>query len=717
MFDSYTSTINVIPKEISRIKNSRIPFAINVVMENFSDERTNLITEEILRCTKCKTYMNPFVEIYPPGNLWKCNICMTINKTELPLLSRQGFNQSNEFSPYQNRISNFNGSSIIELKELKYDVLAPSSFYNKPATDPVFFFLIEATKSSIGNGMLSSVLSCILNNVALIPNTSGRSKVIISFFNSAVYILKKVEKNSFVVVSDFSELPSFYCDDLLFKKEEINFEINKIVEHFASLNESVNDLGGALNVANKILNGGTTLLFLSSVPNDGLGKIGIEKGNLKCKSNFYKSITGEFTVKQTAINLFLFPQTNVELPTLSILSKFTGGCIFYYPNYESENPLFNSRFVSDFCVFFEQKIGFESVCKIRLPEGINVKDYYGNLVLRSDGIISFPNYNSGHSFTFELEITDSFILNDLTIQVALLKTLENGEKVIKILNFVIPHETSISKYSDQIFYTNSFYQKLSYTSNLFFYDFINSNSLVHFLALSAIYNETIQKGNGNIFLTNFLKKMSQSYKKSLNLNQQKFVLPEPIQDLPLKVLSLIKSIPLRPSSYTPMDFKAYYIYLFYTQYPNFVKNLIFPELYAIHNLNDNEGLIIEDNLIMPEPVRLSLDCLETNGLYLLNTGVNFYFFIGKDCDEEFSYQAVADASGSFLFTKYDNEVSLRLSNIVSHLWKDKFISPSYYVVRDTGVPSVLMDIFFGYFVEDAVHGLPDLNGFLMNLND
>ncbi|KCZ76400.1 hypothetical protein H311_02604, partial [Anncaliia algerae PRA109] len=101
----------------------------------------------------------------------------------------------------------------------------------------------------------------------------------------------------------------------------------------------------------------------------------------------------------------------------------------------------------------------------------------------------------------------------------------------------------------------------------------------------------------------------------------------------------------------------------------------------------------------------------------LNTGVNFYFFIGKDCDPEFSYQAIGDAAGPFLLTKYDNEVSHRLNNIISNLWSDRFISPGYYAVRDNGQPSVLMDIFFGYFVEDSVHGLPDINGFLSNLTD
>ncbi|KCZ76513.1 hypothetical protein H311_02484, partial [Anncaliia algerae PRA109] len=79
---SFTSTVNVIPNEIDILKNSGLSFAINVIMEKFSGENVPLITDEIIRCVKCKTYLNPYVEIYPPGNLWKCNICFTTNKTD-----------------------------------------------------------------------------------------------------------------------------------------------------------------------------------------------------------------------------------------------------------------------------------------------------------------------------------------------------------------------------------------------------------------------------------------------------------------------------------------------------------------------------------------------------------------------------------------------------------------------------------------------------------
>lgn len=716
---SFTSTVNVIPNEIDTLKNSGLSFAINVIMEKFSGENVPLITDEIIRCVKCKTYLNPYVEIYPPGNLWKCNICFTTNKTDLPLVSRQGYSQSNMFLPFQNRINNYKASTTLDLKHLKIDVLAPPSFYSKPATDPLFFFLIEATNFSINNGMFTSVLSNITNNLSMIPNASGRTKIIISFFNSEVYILKKGESNNFAIISDFTELPTFFSEDFIFKTDEVNLEIEKLKEFFTSKNDKINNLGGALNVMNKIISGGgTSLLFLSSVPNEGLGKIETDKGNLKCKNNFYKSITGEFTMKQTALNLFLFPTANLELPTLSILSKFTGGCIFYYPNYNSNNPLYNSRFVSDFSTFFEQNLGLEAVCKVRVPEGIKINEYYGNMVLRSDGIISFSNFNPGHSFTFELEITDSYKQTDLTIQIALLKTLINGEKIIRILNIAIPHESSLQNYEETVLFEQNVFRNTStFTGPHLFYDFANSNAIVHHAALKSIYKETIQKGNGNVYLSNFLKRLSKSFKKLINIKHTTFVLPERLNDLPLKVLSLMKSIPLRPSIYTPMDFKAYYFYLIYTQYPNFISKLILPELYAIHTLGENEGLFVDDKLIMPCPVRLTLDCLETNGFYLLNTGVNFYFFIGKDCDPEFSYQAIGDAAGPFLLTKYDNEVSHRLNNIISNLWSDRFISPGYYAVRDNGQPSVLMDIFFGYFVEDSVHGLPDINGFLSNLTD
>ncbi|KAL0265677.1 UNVERIFIED_CONTAM: hypothetical protein PYX00_011391 [Menopon gallinae] len=422
-------------------------------------------------------------------------------------------------------------------------------------------------------------------------------------------------------------------------------------------------------------------------------------GDVKCKSAFYKNKAFEFTKATIAVNLFLFPHLNVELPTLSVLSKYTGGILNYYPNYDPDDFSFSSKLATDFSLFLEQNIGYEAVCKVRVPCGVSVKEYYGNLNLRSSGIISFCNFYPSHSFTFEIAVEEPVASTALTVQVALLRSLESGEKVIRILNFAIPTEGLSAAGS--------------------FYESLDANMIAHSWALKAAFNEADRRGSGNSFLTKELREVSNCYKKSMKLGTKEFVLPESLDALPAKVMGLMKSIPLRPVSYTPMDYRAYYMYLWCTQYPKFVDVLVYPALYSLHNLGEDEGRVDDrGRVVMPAPIKLTLDLLEMSGFYMLDTGVNLYFFVGRECRADVPDLVINPrANGRFVFERLDNETSERVCNILKEIRAERFVTPNYYVIRDRGQPDLLIDIFFSYFVEDAIHNLPAYSEFVKRLGE
>src|ERR1700678_3086960 len=72
----YRSTITAIPDQQGAMKSSGIPLVINVTLENYENPDVPLCEGEIVRCDYCKSYLNPFIEIVPPGLKWKCNICL-----------------------------------------------------------------------------------------------------------------------------------------------------------------------------------------------------------------------------------------------------------------------------------------------------------------------------------------------------------------------------------------------------------------------------------------------------------------------------------------------------------------------------------------------------------------------------------------------------------------------------------------------------------------
>lgn len=72
--------------------SSKIGFPLGCVLHPLADPKTPeeqipLVTNtgtssgssSILRCKKCRTYINPFVTLLENNQKWRCNMCWTIN--------------------------------------------------------------------------------------------------------------------------------------------------------------------------------------------------------------------------------------------------------------------------------------------------------------------------------------------------------------------------------------------------------------------------------------------------------------------------------------------------------------------------------------------------------------------------------------------------------------------------------------------------------------
>ncbi|EOB13378.1 Protein transport protein SEC24 [Nosema bombycis CQ1] len=190
----FTSTFLGIPHNLSIIKQSEIPFTINILPENYNEDKDSIpISEDdIIRCSSCKSYINPYVEIIPPGLKWKCNLCFNINELSLPISSnrRSSNNDTSGFSLIQNAINNFNTYNRIELRSTVYELHAPSNYSIRTPSSTILCFLIEASYESLKYGMFKIVLKSILENL---ENNSFelRAKMIFIFYNSQVMVLSK----------------------------------------------------------------------------------------------------------------------------------------------------------------------------------------------------------------------------------------------------------------------------------------------------------------------------------------------------------------------------------------------------------------------------------------------------------------------------------------------------------------------------------------------
>ncbi|KAF7682934.1 Protein transport protein SEC24 [Astathelohania contejeani] len=686
LYGTYRASFNIIPKNTRLVKDSNIPMVLNVIPQNAEEYGIAQANEEIIRCMHCKSYLNPFVEIIPPGLQWKCNLCYTINHSTHPfhqIHPNSAFNQTKYFDPFANACYNTQHYTNPQLINGIIELSASSNYVLRTPPPPHICFLIESTYEGMKNQTFQTILKAITENLECIPNDNNRTKIMLGFFDSCLHLLKK--DNGMLIISDFEYVPMIYPEDLFFEVEEIvNLEIENIIKIFETRKSTANDLGGALATISTILakTGGSLYVFLSTLPNQGKGNITGKDVSIKSKNPFYKELAGELSKNMICVSYFLFPRNNIDLPTLSVLSRFTGGTLNYYPNFDGSDPTFSTKLVSDLSNFLELNVGFDAVSRVRVSKGVRIKEYFGNFHLKQPDLLSFANYIPSHSLTFKLEFQEESI-ESFCVQIAVLKSNSNGERKIRVINIAIPVDQSSTVAS--------------------FYDSLDIRALVHYLAIQAANHEF--NNSGIKYLNSALRKIVQGYKDLYSLSTPGISLPPSLQALPTLILALSKSIPLRPSKYTPADYKIYYIYLFTTSYPKLVDTIIYPTLIALHQSS--------------ESIPLSLNYLETNGFYLLDTGINTFFFVGRDCEEELPGLLFdpSTPSGRVLLSNPGNEFSNWVFAILGKLRKGRFVSPNYILIRDAQCDNVYRDIFFSYFIEDANHSLPSLADYIKKLGN
>ncbi|ADM11116.1 Sec24-like protein [Encephalitozoon intestinalis ATCC 50506] len=671
----YRSTLTAIPEKQDLVRTSGIPFVINVILENYEEEEVPLCSDDIIRCERCKSYLNPFVEIIPPGLKWKCNLCLTINDlaTAFQVTSRGISRTSSLFDPKVNAMHNYSYYTRGELRSTVYELEAPPNYSLKTPSPPLICFLIEVTFESMKYRSVDAVIRSILGG--LNPRFfDPRSRMMFAFFDSCIYLLRK--NGDFSVISDATHIPFFLEEDFLLPLDH-RFDVDGIERFFIENKSTRNNYGDALRIVQNILGttGGCIISFLATYPNVGPGCVDSNQHELRCKSVFYKEISVYLSKQGISVTQFLFPRLGIELPTLSVLSKYTGGMVYYYPNFDGTDPTFATKLANDLASHLDLNIGLYGMCRVRTSKCVFIKEYFGSLHHRSEDLISFSTFFPPHSFSFEIDISKEEGTRGVCFQVAILRTLRTGERRIRVVNFCI--------------------EKVSRS----LYSVVDPYAVAHAFALKAFFFESRTKGGGNEYLNKSMKDIVRLYKQLSNTTT---LLPATLEVLPMLILSLCKSIPLRPASYTPMDYKSYYIYLISNSYPKLVDTVIYPTLLALHRLDSIQ------------PLNLTLNCLETNGLYLLDTGVTIFFFVARDCDPSLPNLLFDSSIGSerFIFDPERNEFSDSVCKIIKELRSNRHLTPNYVLVRDDGTSSIYKDIFFTYFVEDESHGLPSYSKYL-----
>jgi len=188
----------------------------------------------IVRCKRCRTYINPFVNFVDQGMRWRCNMCFCLNDgTESILLaacresvfvlivpSPRFFSRGVpvpgdfDFDPATQR--HIDRMQRAELTHGVVEFIAPSEYMVRPPQPPVFLFVIDVSYNAVnsgasrcripfdvddsksnttaslpltfnGTGMVAAVSRAILDNIDAIPNREKRTRVGIITVDSSVH--------------------------------------------------------------------------------------------------------------------------------------------------------------------------------------------------------------------------------------------------------------------------------------------------------------------------------------------------------------------------------------------------------------------------------------------------------------------------------------------------------------------------------------------------
>ncbi|CAO3702563.1 unnamed protein product [Rhizopus stolonifer] len=683
------STVNAFPQTRALHKKSKLPLAL--VLQPYLSSKTNEVVVPIVpdttvaRCSRCKTYINPFVKFAAGAMQWVCNMCGMNN--DVP----QAFDWD---------IINQQHTDRYNRPELNYgcvDFIAPADYIVRPPQPPAYVFVIDVSFQAVQTGMVSVVADAIKESLDKIPNEDGRAQVAFITADNAIGFYKLVGQPEILVVGELNDiyLPRMASDlivNLVEARNMIETLLNKMKLMHNQSQQPFNCLGSALQAARKLLSptGGKIICFQASLPNGGEGLITPKPDNNKSvldtplttvSSPFYRTFAGECTKSQVCVDMFIFGNQFSDLATLNVVPRFTGGQTHFYPGFHASNQAESIRLKEEVISLLAEEIGLEAVMRTRCSEGIICKAFYGNFTTRVPDVMALPNVPRDQSYCVELDIEEDIQSSCVFFQTALLYTTCFGERRIRVMNLCLPVAKSVSELyssSDQIIITR------------------------------ALCHQAIDKGaNGKLrdardYLAKQTTEICTVYGKEvlgIQTPQSQLTLCRELSLFPLLVLGLLKSEAFSDSATIHPDLRAQSAILLRTLPTDAWLRLIHPSFYSIHNMPQLAGTIDEKNgkCVFPPRANLCSEKLESHGCYMIENGQNIFIWVGKQavpqlCKDLLGAPSVQELkSGQMaILPGIKTPISERLNNMIRSLRSERQVTyyPSIYVVKEDGDPAL-----------------------------
>jgi protein transport protein SEC24 len=722
-----------IPQTAAQAGSSKIPFGgvlRPLAPTGPNDEEIDTVqpgNAGIVRCKRCRTYINAFVSWLDQGKRWRCNICAQMNDCPSAYfchLDEQGFRRDRFDRP--------------ELSKGVAEFLAPAEYMVRPPQEPTYFFVVDVSATAVRSGMLESVAAGIKASLDDLPGR-GRTKIGFITFDSTVHyfnLAADLSSPQMLVVSDLKELFVPLPDNLLVNLKEsravVETFLDNLPEMFAK-NPVVSQscLGPALKAAFTVMKqiGGKMCVFQSIMPNLGDGALkpreqpGImgtpnEVKLLKSDVSWYKDTAIEFSRQQISVDMFLFPYQYMDLAALGELPKYTSGSLYSYVNFQRARDA--RRFEEQLNKTLVQTTAFEAVMRIRCTKGIRITNVYGNFYIRGTDLLALPNCNTDSVFAFDLAHDEQTVTSKyVTIQAALLYTSSDGERRIRVMTQALPVTSLMSEVIASVdcdaccALLAKQALEVSLKSSL-------DNARMKLQQVCVEMIKTAKSGDKRTVSGYAAPPPPGHYIASSDEDKP---IPEHLALLPLYTLATMKNVAFRGGTDVHPDERVQARDLLNGMWVEDSKHFIYPRMFTIHDMGDNVGYTSEEEpgnespseltagreqIVLPPVVNLSIENLTSNGVYLLDNGVDMYLWVGRTADLNvvgslFGVHSLDDIDPNQIEVQTSGDsFASRFGAVVNALRDDPadtlFISPKINVVREGD--DFMEARFFWFMIED-----------------
>jgi len=421
----------------------------------------NHMGKKVIRCTKCRTYINPFFTFTDGGHRMVCNVCKTPNVVPpeyFCALDQNGVRHDHARRP--------------ELNSCTIELVAPPEYMNRPCQDPAYLFALDVSAHAVRSGMLKAACAALREHVNALPG-GDRTLFGLLTYDSTVHFYNlspKLSTAKMMVCPEITfelnaaevenvELP--FNEGLLVPLRQSKDLIEDLLDRIPRLWENNKSLetcfGPALCAGAKILGpiGGKLVMVLSEMPSFGVGRLhnrddkklygtDKEKTLLQPQDEWYRKKATACSEDQVCIDVFLGGQQYMDTATISQLPKVTGGQMHFYRGFSVDRGD-DQRMQHDMARLMTRETGFEAVMRLRTAVGLKITNFFGNFHLRGKDLLALPNIDEDKAFGFEVALQPNTMLNGNTacFQTALLYTHVSGQRRIRVHTVNVPVTSSM----------------------------------------------------------------------------------------------------------------------------------------------------------------------------------------------------------------------------------------------------------------------------------